>query len=367
MRLRESRALRALRGTLPDGLRERCDVLETIDHPVLLLHLPGGEVSELVPIWIGEGFPRDVIDALARGYSDSLADSQTRVLVARRMSIGAKRLLENQHISWADETGRAHLAVPPNLYILRETPAGPRAEDRAHDDLRWGESTGAVAETILTRLDHSDSDNPFLLSSGEPARLPNTAELADDADWSTAQVGKVLQQFDTVGWTAKTGAERGTTAGRILVDPGGLLSGWAAWHRSRRLPSTGAHALVRDPRELLESLEQTDVGPWAVTGWLALEDLAPYSTSTPNISCYLDASTYDERLFDLMGDLHLRPVTEGARITFLRAEPHVIRQSSISRGPYPVVSAVRLYGDLLRQGVRGEAAAEHLREVSLGF
>lgn len=367
MRIRENRGLRALRGILPDDLRERSESIDTLNYPVLLVHLIDGGVSELVPAWIGEGFPRDVVDALNRRDWGSLAENQTLVLVARRMSIGARQRLRDQNISWADETGRAHVVARPNLYILRDASPGRGTGERARDDLRWSESTGAVAETLLNGLGHTGSGSPFSPSVVEPPKLPNSTELAENAGWSNAQVGKVLQQFDAVGWTAKTGAERGTTARRILVDAGGMLSGWAAWHRTRRLPSTGAHALVRDPRELLESLAAAHRGPWAVTGWVALEELAPYATSTLSVSCYLDASDYDEQLFDLMGELHLRPVTEGARITFLRAESHVIRQSTPSGKGYLVASAVRVYGDLLRQGVRGEAAADHLREVSLGF
>jgi hypothetical protein len=371
VRLRDNRALQALRAVLPEQLLAASEVIRTLDYPVLLLHHESGPPSELVPLWVGEGFPRDVtdiLDVINRGQAAYLATSQTRVLVSRRMSTGARRLLDEENISWADETGRARITAPPAVYIFRDAPAGLRSEISAANEPRWSESAGAVAETLLVNLDRSNPRSALTTNDGiEHDRLPGNAELAEETSWSVAQVSKVLQQFDTAGWTAKTGAERGTSAGRILADPGGMLSGWAGWHRSRRLQSAGAHAVVREPRELLDRIAWLGPGQWAVTGWLALDEVAPFATATPNVGCYLDTQTFDERLYDIMGELKLRPVTQGARITFLRAEPQVLRQSSIGPSGFRIVSPIRLYGDLLRQGVRGETAADHLREVTLAF
>ena len=62
----------------------------------------------------------------------------------------------------------------------------------------------------------------------------------------------------------------------------------------------------------------------------------------------------------------MRRVESGERVQIMKAEPHVLRQKRVVHG-LEIVSDIRLYGDLLRLGVRGEDSAQHLREARLGF
>lgn len=62
----------------------------------------------------------------------------------------------------------------------------------------------------------------------------------------------------------------------------------------------------------------------------------------------------------------LRKVESGARVELVQADPYVLRRT-ITESDAPQVTGVRLYGDLLRLGVRGSDAAEHLRATRIGF
>ena len=326
---------------------------------------PGGQAT-FAPMWVGEGFPRDVHRAMDQWEISSDASDRTAVpvLVAHRFSSGTRDLLTRQRLNWVDETGRAWISSGGGLLIDRDRAASSVERGHFAPGIRWSPSTGAVAEELLSRKswDHTDTDRSDSWS------IPRAAEVADAVDWSAPQVSKIYQQFDAEGWTAKFGPERGPSASRNLVDPSGLLSAWAGWHRSRRLETVTAHANWRDPHDfvrkrLVSALPLDEV---AFSGWIALDAIAPLMTSIPTISLYLAPRFFDEQVNRFLQKAGLRPVTTGARISIHRAEPQLVSHTQLTRG-IPLVSTIRLYGDLLRQGVRGEDAAEHLRETSIGF
>ncbi len=355
---RENRAVVALRRVL-NLLPAATRVLDTPNGPVMLVEAPGF-TYELVPIWAGEGFPRDVRVALSLNPVRTLATSQIPVLVAGRMSPGAQTLLAEQGLSWADEQGAAQLAAPPALLVTRVAAIGPAGK---RPGFRWTPSAGAVAEQILTMFGAELKD----IEPPSSIPLPPTHLLAASLPVSLAQVSRVLQAFDAQGWTRKVGSERGTGAERRLLEPSALLSAWAQWQAQRTARTVRTHATWQDPdRFLLDRL--APVMPhhaWCLTGWLAASRLAPFTTTVPSITCYLEPDAFDEGLPRILEAAGLRVVESGARVIFKEAEPQVLtlaRSDSV-----PMASGVRIYADLLTAGARGEDAANHLREVVLGY
>lgn len=187
---------------------------------------------------------------------------------------------------------------------------------------------------------------------------------------SAPQVSKVLARFDEQGWTAKRGTERGPRASRVIVDPAGILGSWATWHLTEPTPPVRAHATFQDPRVFASEKLAPALSPhaWCLTGWLAADLLAPFTTAVPTITCYVSPTVIDTGLPTVLQQAGLRPVTTGSRVDFLAAEPHVLTMAHHHANPdLPLANPVRVYADLLRVGARGEDAADHLREVCLGY
>jgi hypothetical protein len=104
--------------------------------------------------------------------------------------------------------------------------------------------------------------------------------------------------------------------------------------------------------------EQVDVG---VTGAIAAQTLAPYLTSVTVAEVYVAVDTV-AGLEALAASAGLKPV-DGGRLV-LRPFPTVsVNRLATSVDGLRVAPWPRVYVDLLHAGVRGEDAAEHLKEV----
>ncbi|HET8862907.1 MAG TPA: hypothetical protein VFM94_06640, partial [Solirubrobacterales bacterium] len=218
----------------------------------------------LKALWVGEGWPADVRNALDRLPSGSLPPEL--VLAARRFSRGALELLEERGGNWADESGNAHIDAP-GLLVVRRTEAG---REPPRSSFSWSPSAIAIAESLLARD----------WSTGV-----GTTELATVAHRSPAQVSQILQTFDERGWTIKYGPRRGPSARRELVSPEGLLTAWSGAFAEQDRESRLAHRTMRSPLGFLEG----ELSPalnrrvrWALSGWAAADELAPISDTVPS-------------------------------------------------------------------------------------
>ena len=363
MDLGNNRAVRAVRAALAYEGEQRFRVRPGPNLRRVTLRVSyGTSESVLAPVWAGEGFPKDVERALDDLTKSPPDPRETVVIAARRLSSGARAALQARGISWADEEGRAAIFAAPGLAVVREAaPSEPRPRE---EGMRWSEGAAAVAEHLLVV-----AAERALLPTGRGTALPAVSEIAGELDLSAPFVSRTLQSFDAMAWTAKEGPQRGTGARRVLTDATALLSGWAAWHRGREPETVHAHGNFQDPEAFLQ--ERIGAWPghaWALTGWLALERRATFMTNVSVITVYLDQEVFDDvgELGSWLTGAGLRRVESGARVDVVRADPYVLRQTRAEQGA-PQVSDIRLYGDLLRLGVRGSDAAEHLRETRIGF
>ncbi|MCC2314152.1 type IV toxin-antitoxin system AbiEi family antitoxin [Cellulomonas xiejunii] len=290
---------------------------------------------------------------MADGASDA-----TPVIVARRLSPGSRALLAERGISWADEAGGLDLAAGPVL-IRIPTPAAPPETT----PVRFTAAAGAVAEHLLQRA-----------ATGETL-VPPVADLAAAVGASPGAASRALTYFDTQGWTAPTGPRRGPTSRRDVAERGAMLDGWATWYASRQDDVVAAHALFRDPDTWLADVlaPAWPRGAWAVTGLVALQRRAPLTTATNPVDLYLDGGAFDHDLRDLLSAAELTPTDTGVRVRVVRADRYTVpllgpAARGASDDDVPLVSDVRLYGDLLRRGgVRADEYAMHLREQRIGF
>ncbi|WP_378145428.1 type IV toxin-antitoxin system AbiEi family antitoxin [Cnuibacter sp. UC19_7] len=315
------------------------------------------EAWALRPFWSGEGLPADAKRMTDR-IAHEIGDSRTiPVVTARRVSPGAREILDSADLSWADMSGRAHIVVPGRLYIARLEPA--RAETRR--TFAWSPSADAIAETLLSWRAHQQA--------GAEAPIAKGATIAESAGVSPAQAARVLRQFDERGYTVKTGPERGSAATRRFVDPGRMLSDWAGHYAvsSNPRPDMEFHVPWREPTESMSVLHKALAGiEWALTGEAAADRIAPYPTSVSAVDLYVhrdDLSIVSDLLTD---GSDVTRVDAGGRIRMRAAADHVFRLAAESGGE-PAVSPVRVYVDLLRGRGRSAEAGEHLREVAIGF
>lgn len=343
------RAVDSLLRVLPTALQPRANAAgSTVELDV------SGKRVVLRPIWAGQGFPRDLHAALRHLPDKSSGET---IFVARRFSGGALEELTELGYNWADETGGTWISLPSLVVATKGRHASPSPTFSE----KWSRAAALVAETILTEFlrGGSNLDNP--LDSG--------GNVAKRADVSTGRVAQVLQSFDARGYTRKEGNSRGPTARRFLEDPARLLSDWAAWYREQRATDILMHTIWGNARSFVSDELATIITrapEWAVTDWLAVDLRTPIMTDVPTVSIYVDSAIFDTTLEHSAVDAGLRRVESGGRVRFLRADAAALRYAETIDG-VRVVSPIRLYGDLLRVGGRGEDAAEHLRSTIIGW
>ncbi|GAA4623044.1 hypothetical protein GCM10023113_06440 [Cellulomonas oligotrophica] len=308
-----------------------------------------GRTTRLAPVWAGAGFPRDVRNALRT--ADPTAGAVI-VVVARRLSPGARRDLQAAGVAWVQTDGSARLSTPSGLVVARDLPPTPQARPA---QAGWTTATADVAELLLTR------------PPGEP--VPPVRAAAAMVGLSPAATSRALTTLDHEGWTTKEGPRRGAGARRLVADAGALLDAWSAWSSGRPRRRVATHALVGDVDTWLDRL--TTVWPtqsWALTGWAAAARRAAFADPVGPVEIYLTAQdTQGQDRTSLLRAAGLRTVDdEAARVVLVAPERLTLRTSHLDHG-VPIVSDVRLYADLLTSGVRGEDAAEHLRTTRIGF
>ncbi|MBO9625467.1 MAG: hypothetical protein J7484_03720 [Microbacterium sp.] len=351
MAFRENeRALSLLMNAIPSDLAPHRDgslVRATLGHEAWAFH----------PVWAGEGLPADarrVRNEIVHGLS-AAREPATPVVMARHLSSGARKFLDEEGLSWADATGHAQLVVPGRLYISRLDPTRARPATT----FRWSAAADAIAETLLISRLRNGADRPV-------DRLSTIAEISGV---SPAHAARILRQFDDLGYTAKIGAERGSSAAREFGAPGRMLSDWAGHYATAggQEPLAEFHVPWREPQRSISMLAETlHAQDWALTGEAGADLIAPHLTSVPAVDVYVGEDQLRDASRLLARQAQVTEVHTGGRIRVREAAPHVIRLRNEVRDAY-VASPVRVYADLLRHRGRSAEAAEFLREVAIGF
>lgn len=352
MELREnSVSISALLRAVPEELQPEWD-----GEVVRVVH--EGNRWAFRPTWIGEGLPADARRAISEVAShDSARSGAIPVVTARRISPGAKEILDAERLSWADASGRAHIVVPGRIYITRIEPI--RAD--AGRTFKWSAAADAIAETLLTwRTQQAGTDI---------MPVEKVGVVAHAADVSLAHAARVLRHFDEQRYTAKTGAERGSSATREFRDPGRMLSDWAGHYVADTGPRTAVefHVPWRESQQSILMLADNLSGQdWAITGEAAADRIAPYLTSSATLDLYVPRAQLSSARDRLSNNPEVTEVQTGGRIRIYPVEPYVFRLAQEASG-VRTASPIRVYADLLRGRGRSAEAGEHLREVAIGF
>lgn len=327
-----ARATAALAAVLPVGAQP-----ETLGGPSgRVLLSSGGKAVEVV--WLERGWPREVRRALQ-------AATAPDVVVAPALSPGARRLLDDSGTSWVDESGDAQIALD-GVVVVRRGVAAPRVPRSG--TVRWNPTLQAVCEALLVGI-------------------PGTGQAVSRATGlSLAGCLTALKRLTDDGLLVSAAA-RGPGSARTVVDPDELLDRYArAVDDSAVLPSLTVGVLWRDPLREVSALGARwhEMGvDWAVTSALAAAVIAPAQTAPSPWEVCVGVAT-PAGLAGLAASSGLR-VVEGGR---LRIHPFPTAGTKALSAPTPSgVRAVpwpRAYAGLRGLGVRGDEAADALREVA---
>lgn len=294
-----------------------------------------------VPIqvrWAGRGWPRDV---------KPLVDRRGRrpdLVVGHHMSPGARQVLAEAGIGWLDETGAAEFAIGSIVVARTGQP-----QDAVPRPAGWTPSVLAVAEALLCDV------------------KPTVSAVADATGLSSGSCTKALRFLTDQGLLGAK-APRGRDSARRILDADKLLEEYAVAASS--VPTRFTLQLGVTWQDVAQGLAKTGRlwdrhgVPWAATGAAASLVLAPFLTGVRTAEVYVEAHTIAElkEAADVAG---LRPM-RGGRVTLApfptaSAKRLASRLDDVRVAPWP-----RVYADLRTTGVRGEDAAEHLREVVSG-
>jgi hypothetical protein len=301
----------------------------------LTVHLNGAKAETK---WMSEGGLRQAREVLSQ------RGERPDVVVARHLSPGAREALSRAGIGWADESGAAEIALG-SIVVSRTG----RLADPTEKPPRWTPSVLAVAEAVLCGTKSTVS----------------AVQLATGL--SSGSCTQALNALSRLGLLASEAA-RGRGSARRVVDPERLLDAYAAAVAvAKPGPSLRVGVTWRDMASGLADAGKTwkRAGvAWAATSAVAASVIAPYLTEVTTADVYVDGETMAS-LQAIAADAGLRPM-DGGRLT-LRPFPTVSsRKLATETAGLQVAPWPRVYADLRTAGVRGEEAAEHLREFRHG-
>jgi hypothetical protein len=316
---------------LPMGTRITVEQLDDIDVTVNVAGTP------LRVRFAGRGDFRGVQMALkARPRPD--------VIAASRLSVASRQAIAKEGINWADERGAASIEAGSMVIALSGQIPSVR---RLSTD--WTPAAIGVAEAILS------------------GTTPTAEAVAAATGHSLSTAVRVLAFLVGRGLLEAPKA-RGPQSGRRIVDFDRLLDQYSeAAHLRRPKFELRCGLLWREPFTEIKQIGQkwtTARVPWSVAGALAASIQAPYLTQTPTGVVYVGASREVEML-QIARQAGLE-VMEGGRLLLLPFPTQATKQLIQEKDGVWVTSWPRTYADLRNEGVRGEEAAEHLREVFRG-
>lgn len=284
--------------------------------------------------WAGEGWLGDVRALLDRPRGD------IDVVIARRMSPGARAAISDAGLAWVDEAGGAEISLP-GLVVSR---SGHR-ETKHEAAPRWTPSAIGTAEALLL------------------GTRPTVAEVERTTGLSTGSATKALATLTTLG-LLDADAPRGRASAREVIDQRALLTAYADAAVAASKPLMLRVGILGDLADKLAKLGRrwdTDGLTWAATGLAAAAVLAPYLTEVSGLEVFVDAPT-PATLHEVADRAGLKPI-DGGRLVLRPFPTTVTKRLSAPAGDVRVAPWPRVYADLRVSGVRGEEAAEHLWEV----
>lgn len=267
------------------------------------------------------------------------------VIVARRLRVSARAVLEALGAPYIDGSGILHLPTDGFLIHIEIEKSAVRGESRTPG---LGPS-GVRAVQVL-------------LDSSDPQPL---ATISERAALSLAQTYAVLRLLEKAGMVRSTGT--GPARRRSVIDRGALLEWIAGQAPARRKePQLDVSLYARRPEELwkliADKLGAAKVD-YAITGAAATALHRAGPTVVPLTTVRISPDTSLDRAATLLG---AERTDRGANVRLLKDTGRVGTVGAEQTAGVCVAPQVRVYLDALDER-RGEDIAHHFREVILGY
>ncbi len=308
----------------------------------------GGKVLLAVEV-MREAYPRDVRNAI--GHLEARRDSAQDgvpvipVLLAERLSAGARAYLRERNIAHFDGSGSLYLSYGTWLINIERAsePAPPR---------RVGSLFMGAREQVVHAL----------LTAGEG--WLSGLELATLSETSTYTVSMTLQELERLEWVQSQG--KGRNLRRRLAKPGELLDAWAEAWRQRKEAKSRWYAYGPSLNGLLQTLTdrlgEAGLADWGVTGTVAANITAPLLTSVDTIE-FIVPPGHADQYAEAMG---LKKVDRGSNVTLVeRAGASRLFRHQPQDTPASFASPFIQYLDLQDDRGRNLELAAHLRAAVL--
>jgi len=284
--------------------------------------------------WVGHAWLSAVEEILARS-------DRPDIVVGHRVSPASRQALSEAGIGWVETTGAAE--IDTDFLVVSRT-GGIRSTRKAAS--AWTPAVLGVAEAVLAGVE------------------PTVSATHEATGLSVGACTKALRALTDMQ-LLEADATRGPRSGRRIADRDALLDAYveAAHARSSTL-LLPVGVTWRDPVEGLMELgsrwDRAGVS-WVATGLVAAAVVAPLVTSVGTADVYVAASTVVE-LELAASAAGLRPIEGGRLVLAPLPTETTLKLATVVDGmrvaPWP-----RLVADLRRSGVRGEEAAEQVKEV----
>lgn len=318
----------AMRAILPQGIEADFTPLDRVTVKMILSN------HEISIKWVGEGWLGQVRPILKE-------PNPPDVVVARRMSPGAREALADARIGWVDELGAAEIAIG-SIIVSRSGRPAPKSEKPK----RWTPAVLAVAEALLC------------------GHKPTVSEVYDATGLSWGSCTNALRVLEDLNLISSTAA-RGRGSARRIVNVEAFLEAYASACTALATNNKLVVGLsLRDPVEDLVKIGRkwTELNvKWAASGAVAATVLAPFLTNVSSAEVYVDGRTITE-LELIARQADLLPI-EGGRLTLKAFPTSAMGRLSTYQDGLKIAPWPRVYADVRKIGVRGEEAAEHLREL----
>ncbi|NOX24473.1 MAG: hypothetical protein GXP36_15470 [Actinobacteria bacterium] len=284
--------------------------------------------------WVGHAWLSVIEKLLARS-------ARPDIIVGYRVSPASRQALTEAGIGWVETTGAAEIET--DFLVVSRTGETRLVKKTLNS---WTRAVLGVAEAILTGVE------------------PTVSATHEATGLSVGACIKALRALTDMQ-LLEADAARGPRSGRRITDRDALLDAYvAAAHDLEPSVSLPVGVTWRDPVEgLIELGDRWDRAgvAWVATGLVAAAVVAPLVTSVGTANVYVVASTVAE--LDLAASAAgLRPI-EGGRLVLAPLPTRTTLELATAVDGMRVVPWPRLVADLRRSGVRGEEAAEHVREV----
>lgn len=266
------------------------------------------------------------------------------VIAASRLSVASRQAITKEGIYWADESGAASIEAGSMVIALSgQIPAVRRSSTD------WTPAAIGIAEAILS------------------GTTPTAEAVAAATGHSLSTAVRVLAFLVGRGLLDAPKA-RGPQSGRRIVDFDRLLDQYSeAAHQRRPKFELRCGLLWREPLTEIKQIGMKWTSmrvPWSMAGALAASIQAPYLTQTPTGVVYVGESR-EVAMLQIARQAGLE-VMEGGRLLLLPFPTEATKKLIQEKDGVWVTSWPRTYADLCNEGVRGDEAAEHLREVFRG-